>query len=98
MLKNPDGKNQEARCLTPTEANWLVQVKLSCFFKKQNNITQHELRDQNSQEKERERVNTWLKKREGNAETAILHDCYNQNTHTQGPQKAKNRSQGKKVN
>jgi hypothetical protein len=27
-----------------------------------------------------------------------LHDCYNQNTHTQGPQKAKNRSQGKKVN
>lgn len=39
MLKNPDGKNQEARCLTPTEANWPVQVKLSCFFKKQNNIT-----------------------------------------------------------
>lgn len=39
MLKNPDGKNQEARCLTPTEANWPVQVKSSCFFKKQNNIT-----------------------------------------------------------
>lgn len=61
-------------------------------------IAQHELRGQDRQEKESERVDTWLKKREGNAETAILHDCYSQNTRREGPQKAKTRSQRKKVN